>query len=177
MVAQVRSCARALPAVSHDWPSAGRSKHGRGPRRWTNPSKRERSAFSRSVANQALAGRVCRGSPVAGARVAKADAKEAGIGHRRIPAAVLFNNYQHPAAAFVFALKPRSGEPADDTRFASQAVSRTTNAIPAQEMPTIRHISFLIAIPLGRRSDGSRHAKQRGRVRGSPHPRQRRAAA
>jgi len=46
--------------------------------------------------------------------------KEAGIGHRRIPAAVLFNNYQHPAAAFVFALKPRSdapaGEPADDTR-------------------------------------------------------------
>src|SRR5205814_4682228 len=46
--------------------------------------------------------------------------KEAGIGHRRIPAAVLFNNYQHPAAAFVVAFKPKSdapaGEPADDTR-------------------------------------------------------------
>src|SRR2546429_2453259 len=46
--------------------------------------------------------------------------KEAGIGHRRIATAVLFNNYQHQPPAFVFALNPRSpspdGEPADDTR-------------------------------------------------------------
>src|SRR5438045_980996 len=37
--------------------------------------------------------------------------KEAGIGHRRIAAAVLFNNYQHPAAAFVFALNPGRTRP------------------------------------------------------------------
>src|SRR5204862_210874 len=53
--------------------------------------------------------------------VENADTRGAEIAQNEpLPIDPLENNYQHPAAAFVFALKPRSdapaGEPADDTR-------------------------------------------------------------
>jgi len=57
---------------------------------------------------------------------------------------VLFNMHQHRAAGVCLRPQTQVGRARGRARrwhaAASQAVSRTTNAIPAQEMPTIRHI-------------------------------------